>query len=300
MDDDNGKSCSEANAEQSATSNVSHDCSDGAVWSVNRVRKEKGIVAEMVTHRYAEEYKMCHKHRGLALIFSHELFNKRGLASRPETSVDTKNLERVLKHLDFNVEVHKDLHHKQVMKKIASAVALNHREHDCILVALLTHGDNGVLYAKDKLYKLDDIWEAFSADKCPSLAGKPKIFIIQACRGKRRDPGHIRQSMGHTETDSDSGSNYKIPKYADFLIAFCTVPQYCSWSNSVQGSWFIHSLCDELEANARRLDMLNLLTFVAQRVANCESSDEQHKQITCTMSTLTRILRFGDSLRDRF
>ncbi|XP_064535285.1 caspase-like [Drosophila montana] len=295
MDADNGKSCSKANAEQGATSNVPNDCLDGPGWSLNCFQTEKRIKAQMVTHRYAEEYKMCHKHRGLALIFSHKLFNERGLASRPETSVDTKNLERVLEHLDFNVTIYKDLNYKEIMKKIASAVALNHRENDCILVALLTHGNNDVVYAKDKYYKLEEIWEAFSADKCPSLAGKPKIFIIQACRGKRKDPGYIRQSVGHTETDGDSSSNYKIPSYADFLIAFCTVPQYCSWSDSVKGSWFIHSLCDELEANGRRLDMLNLLTFVAQRVANCESYDEQQKQITCTMSTLTRILRFGDS-----
>ena len=57
----------------------------------------------------------------------------------------------------------------------------NHSLSDCLLVAVLTHGAKGELYAYDHTYESDKLWMNFTADKCPSLAGKPKIFIVQVC-----------------------------------------------------------------------------------------------------------------------
>ena len=36
---------------------------------------------------------------------------------------------------------------------------------------------------------LTQVWQPFTADRCPSLAGKPKLFFIQACQGNRMDKG---------------------------------------------------------------------------------------------------------------
>ena len=48
------------------------------------------------------------------------------------------------------------------------------------MVAILTHGEeNEILYARDKKYHLEILIKAFAGDNCPSLIGKPKIFIIQ-------------------------------------------------------------------------------------------------------------------------
>jgi hypothetical protein len=56
----------------------------------------------------------------------------------------------------------------------------DHRNEDCIVVAVLTHGrGKGKLYAYDDYYKVDTLWSSFTADMCKSLAGRPKIFIVQ-------------------------------------------------------------------------------------------------------------------------
>ncbi|EDW12820.1 caspase [Drosophila mojavensis] len=293
---DQNKSNSGAKEEQitSDTSNASNEFLDGACLSVKPTKHHStsSNVAVMVTHRYAFEYKMSHPHRGLAMIFSHEHFNKKGLPSRPETVIDSENLSRVLKKLGFDVRIYKDLCHETLRETLNNAVGMDHSNNDCILIALLTHGKNNKVYAHDHSYELERIWESFTADKCPTLAGKPKIIIVQACRGNLRDPGYFVHSKGHTETDGDSECSYRIPRFADFLVAFCTVPNYRSWSNTLKGSWFIYNLCEELEANAHSMNMLSLLTFVSQRVANCESDETQEKQISCCMSTLTRVLNF--------
>lgn len=57
---------------------------------------------------------------------------------------------------------------------------MDHTDHDCLIVTVLTHGiDGGTLYAFDAPYPCEDLYNGFLASNCLSLAGKPKIFIIQ-------------------------------------------------------------------------------------------------------------------------
>ena len=60
-----------------------------------------------------------------------------------------------------------------------SAASHNHKDADCFMMFVLSHGEEGTLYAKDAPYKPDRLWTPFTADQCPSLAGKPKMFFIQ-------------------------------------------------------------------------------------------------------------------------
>jgi caspase-like apoptosis-related cysteine protease len=54
-----------------------------------------------------------------------------------------------------------------------------HKNEDCLVVVVLTHGvGKNKLYAYDCAYQTDILWSSFTADVCPGLAGKPKIFII--------------------------------------------------------------------------------------------------------------------------
>lgn len=103
--------------------------------------------------------------------------------------------------------------------------------YDCLLISILTHGDKDHLCAHDGKYEISSIYDYFSASKCPTLAGKPKLFIIQACRGDNADFG---MTMSHTakspkrkrkmQVDSiaTGRATYRIPNHADFLVAFST------------------------------------------------------------------------------
>ena len=85
-------------------------------------------------------------------------------------------------------------------------------------------GANGILKSSDQAYKPERLWSYFTAKQCPSLAGKPKLFFIQACQGTRLDRGvTLMEADSVTENDA-AVSSYKIPNHADFLIAFSTIP----------------------------------------------------------------------------
>ncbi|XP_050345157.1 caspase-1-like isoform X1 [Nymphalis io] len=254
--------------------------------------------ARMPVDRNAPFYNMNHKNRGMAIIFNHEHFDIHSLKSRTGTNVDSDNLSKVLKNLGFRVTILHNLKSGDVNKYLQQTAEMDHTDNDCLFISVLTHGEMGMLYAKDTHYKADNLWYYFTADKCPTLAGKPKLFFIQACQGDKLDGGITLSNR--TETDGSSSASYRIPTHADFLIVFSTVPGYYSWRNTTRGSWFMQALCEELRYSGTERDILTLLTFVAQKVAlDFESNTpdmltmHQQKQVPCITSMLTRLLVFG-------
>jgi caspase 7 len=216
------------------------------------------------------------------------------------TKVDCENLIECLQSLNFDVKVFTDFKLKQIREKVEEISQLDHSDCDCLAVCILSHGELGYIFAKDVQYKLDSVWGSFTANHCPSLAGKPKLFFIQACQGDQLDGGVMLRDR--TETDSGgSQMSYKIPIHADFLIAYSTIPGFYSWRNTTKGSWFMQALCQELKQHGKKLDLLTLLTFVNQRVAldyesNTPDTAFMHaqKQIPCITTMLTRLLFFKD------
>lgn len=244
------------------------------------------------------EYKMNHKHRGFALIFNHEHFDENlDLDSREGTNVDSTNLQKQFKNLGFYSLVFKDLTFSNVYNKLKQLSEVNHEHMDCIAVIILTHGDLGCLYARDTHYNLNKFVRLFSANMCSSLAGKPKLFFIQACQGSMSDAG---TTLVSDQFDSKHKS-YSIPNHADFLIAQSTIPGFYSWRHPKNGSWFIQSLCKALRIYGDRFDLLTILTITCQYVATEFQStnpyDKQmdgRKQIPCITSMLTRIVNFNN------
>lgn len=61
--------------------------------------------------------------------------------------------------------------------------------YSCLMVFILTHGSNdGVLKGRDlNEIPVEKLSEIFNSERCKDLAGKPKIFFIQACRGANLD-----------------------------------------------------------------------------------------------------------------
>lgn len=62
---------------------------------------------------------------------------------------------------------------------VSPAASADHSDADCFLMVFLSHGENDHVYTKDDKIRIQDITSLFKGDKCKSLVGKPKIFVLQ-------------------------------------------------------------------------------------------------------------------------
>ena len=56
-----------------------------------------------------------------------------------------------------------------------------HRDANCAVMILLSHGEENVIYGTDEKTVL--LRKLYTTLDCPALRGKPKVVLVQACRG---------------------------------------------------------------------------------------------------------------------
>uniref|UniRef100_A0A9J7XZN3 Caspase-6 n=1 Tax=Cyprinus carpio carpio TaxID=630221 RepID=A0A9J7XZN3_CYPCA len=250
-----------------------------------------------------EEYQMDHKKRGMALIFNHERFSwKLMLNNRSGTEADKQNLVRRFQELGFEVKAYDNYQREEVLSKIREAAAANHVDADCFVCVFLSHGENGYINAYDEKIEIKEITDLFKGDKCRSLVGKPKIFILQACRGEKHDepvtPMDVVDSQTVNEVVVDAGVLCTLPAGADFLMCYSVAEGYYSHREIVNGSWYIQDLCEILRRYGSTLEFTDILTLVNRKVsfrsvrASNDRSALGKKQVPCFASMLTKKLFF--------
>ncbi|XP_071952951.1 caspase-6-like [Antedon mediterranea] len=250
-------------------------------------------------------YNMSHPKRGVAVIFNHEEFHLgTQMPRRRGTQHDVDNLKKRLTKLQFDVKVHQDLTVVQLWDALKNVSLQSHADSDCFVCVFLTHGDNDVIYAYDGVLKLQELIDRFRGEKCKSLVGKPKIFLIQACRGEDHEIG-IDAMDGLDDVElmdvdvADAGPRPTVPAGADFLLAYSVAEGYYSHRDTAYGSWFIQALSFVMERYGTTMEFTDMLLLVnhivSQRsVKACrDPAMIGKKQVPCFMSMLTKKLYFA-------
>uniref|UniRef100_A0A8C6SNQ9 Caspase-8 n=1 Tax=Neogobius melanostomus TaxID=47308 RepID=A0A8C6SNQ9_9GOBI len=124
----------------------------------------------------------------VALLITNNTFTE--LKNRPGAEKDEENMKELLSTLGYEVVKHTNL----TAKKMENALDdfSKHpklKETDSVFVVISSHGKLGAVLGvnhkpdePDEL-KVDDIHDKLNVKSCPALVNKPKIIIIQACRG---------------------------------------------------------------------------------------------------------------------
>ncbi|XP_044287627.1 caspase-10 isoform X2 [Varanus komodoensis] len=249
-------------------------------------------------------YKLDGKHRGYCLIFNN--INFKGLGKRNGSQKDATELQRVFTWLGLDVKRYDDktsTEIKELLKDWQSSQSWKDR--DCLICCILSHGKSGMIYGTDGcLISIRSIMAHFTANQCPLLAKKPKLFFIQACQGeKSQQPVYLEtdahdtvllgadaQSSGFVSSEQLTSS---IPAEADFLLGMATVDGYLSFRHVQQGAWYIQALCDKLCCLVPRgEDILSILTEVNADVSRRADSRGLRKQMPQPAYTLRKKLIF--------
>ncbi|XP_061694176.1 caspase-8 [Syngnathoides biaculeatus] len=253
-------------------------------------------------------YPMNHIPRGLCVIISNEEFLGNQLRNRGGTREDEKALESLFSRFGFSVIVHSNLTAEEIKKKLGTIASRNFSEEDALVVCVLSHGEHGCVFGTDEeKVSLRELTKPFTSGFAPTLAGKPKLFFIQACQGGGYQTGALPHSSNPSEGNEDRRSRLEadagpinvetVPSDADFLLGMATVPECKSFRNKYTGSIYIQELCRQLQRAAessREEDILCALTRVNREVS--KGVFLNHKQMPEPKYTLTKtlILKFVD------
>lgn len=83
----------------------------------------------------------------------------------------------------FRTRIDDNLTKGGLLKVLRDTSKKDFSEYECFVCVILSHGSKGgICGTDDEVVTLDTITSLFHSKKCPSLEGKPKIFLIEACQ----------------------------------------------------------------------------------------------------------------------
>ncbi|XP_016064828.1 PREDICTED: caspase-14 [Miniopterus natalensis] len=212
--------------------------------------------------------------------------------AREGSEADLVALERMFQQLGFESTIKRDPTAQQFqeeVEKFQQAIDARKDFISCAFVVLMAHGLEGYLEGEDEqMVELENLFKVLNNKNCQALRAKPKVYIVQACRGEKKDPG---QTVGGDNIEMITKDSLQtIPTYTDTLHIYSTVEGYISYRHDKDGSYFIQTLVDVFIN--RKGPILELLTEVTRRMAEAElvQEGEERKVNPEIQSTLRKQL----------
>ena len=200
---------------------------------------------------FLPKYDLSGEYSGLGIILVN---HKCGKWDRPGSKKDLENFNHIFLKLKLKVVTKVDFSPKNVLKLIEEEVE-KHQNLNSFFIAISTHGtNNDVIFCHDGTSM--EVSEILSELQKPIYAGKPKVLLVQACRGNKEGT-EVFQRNGRIVADS-------VPTVAtldsDVLKAYSCVEGYTASREVSVGSWFVASLRVCFDGLPRPCSILQLLT----------------------------------------
>lgn len=237
-------------------------------------------------------YKMNHKHRGYAVVINNQEFDIKLGRPKINSEDNCSKIKELLENMGFSVNVYENCSVKMMENVMKDVSERDHKDMDCFVCVVLTYGDEGIFYGTDDTVVMDDFIKPVKGNNCPSLALKPKVFFVQAC--KYIEPQFESHAEG-AEAENEVIQTRRIPHEADVLTMYSVLPVDKS-------SLFIQAICTEFTKMSndnqpawKRLDLLSLMTRVNRQVSESLESwlRENNQRLPCVTSMLTKVVQFA-------
>jgi len=265
---------------------------------------EEMSIADIRGEKEISAYKMSSEPRGICLIINNEDFSetkkqgKKGYGNREGSSVDEENLVKLFSWLKFKVEKHRNKTSMEMWNIFLKLSEMGHSNFDSLVVCILSHGlrkskEDHIMGVDGKPFTVASILSLFDGVHCRSLIGKPKLFFLQCCRGTSEDVGVIaRGVIQHDGPHIQSENSITLAAASDFFVGYSTPPGYKSWRNTVEGSWYIATLCKVFKEFAWKYDLMSMAAKINALVAE-DFTDEKHYQVPNPTMTLRKLVFFN-------
>ncbi|XP_077291340.1 caspase-7-like [Arctopsyche grandis] len=209
---------------------------------------------------------------------------------RAGTEHDVKRLIECAGKYGFLVQSFDDMTSEEILETIDEC-SKTATEHSVFAVCILAHGfiDNRVQVIGGKL-DINDVRKRMESSE--GLYGKPKILIVQSCRGQEsQDTVPVSETIEKDSKYETDGSNIScnVPAAADFILFWATVKGFVSYRLPKKGGIFIQALCQCMDEYGEKEDILQIFTRVNNKVSQNELA-----QMSQLKSTLRKSLRLPE------
>ena len=185
---------------------------------------------------------------------------------------DEKCLKKVFEKLGFNVVAHKNLEANNIMAHVShysTKEVIEEYKGKAFILIILSHGAKDetkgdvVCGIYGEYVGVHDLQEHFHTTRCPSLAGVPKVFLIDACRGDKEEEEYLAKQ-------GISGTRSYITKSSDFITVFASTPGNVTYvykkGGKKKGSCFIQTLVEVIEEADENTEFNEIIREVRFRV----------------------------------
>uniref|UniRef100_A0A674BDU8 Caspase family p20 domain-containing protein n=1 Tax=Salmo trutta TaxID=8032 RepID=A0A674BDU8_SALTR len=152
--------------------------------------------------------------------------------------VDRQTMEKLFEGLVSSIT-----EMKQAVINFRNSINSSSENISCVFVVTSSHGHRDVIIGADKkMLSVKDIIEPFGDELCPKMKGKPKVFIIDACRGSNHDPGVHFDSAADEKRSKEALATQEYrstrvpPCINDMLVAYAAMTGNCTCVKSTHNT----------------------------------------------------------------
>ena len=254
-------------------------------------------------------YPMTNVPRGYAVIINNFKFDEGTMLEfRKGSEIDVRKMEELFHWLQFKVEVHQNKTAAEIISIVRKyCYEKEHTKFDCFVLFLMSHGSEDAIFGTDrKLVNVrHDIRRYMTADKCFSLANKPKLIFVQACRGEEANQGFVVTESAHhlmgnlprqevhnypayTPSNLDIAPSFAppvdvkyIPQDSDILIFYASTASHAALRHTQEGGWFVMKLYDVMCEYAEKEDLQSMITKVTGQVSMKKTVKNEKVYMQC-------------------
>ncbi|XP_005230994.2 CASP8 and FADD-like apoptosis regulator isoform X1 [Falco peregrinus] len=214
---------------------------------------------------------------------------------------DTDVLEETFRGLGYDVRCHRYLNINTMNQTLLKVARLQeHRSCDSFVCILVSHGSPQSIFCTDHTFSgfpLEQIKKYFTADSCPELLGKPKLFFIQTyiVPENEQECTSLLEVDGNDEKVIASAKipwKVTIPQVADIFWSHCKVDVSILEKCPSSSSYYLRCLAELLHnPHKRKLSILDIHTELNRKVYEWnQTADPSHQYSLLLQHTLRKKL----------
>ncbi|XP_059930348.1 caspase a-like isoform X4 [Gadus macrocephalus] len=251
----------------------------------------------------------------MALLITNVHFDKE--KDRDGAEKDEQDMSKLLISLGYNVEQHRDLsgvEMDEAVKRFSKDPRL--AATDSVFVVIMSHGVKGAILGVHHCdgvpdqFPIDNIYKHLDSARCPKLLNKPKVIIIQACRGVDDGSAIVCDGPGsgpeqapvvqvdaalpphladEVDADIEEDAIHRVHKEKDMVSLLSCTADTVSYRHSRQGSFLIQHLVEIFKRHAHEDHIDELFRKVLKRFEDEPPSADTRQMAVKDRCTLTKM-----------